>query len=230
MKKQSLPNSTFRLLFLLFIPFSILVPVSRATHTMGADLTYNCIGPNQYQVVLTFFRDCDGIVPTATQTVTYASASCGVSSTILLTQPNPAVDVTPLCPSQTSACSGGTSLFGIEQYVYTGILSLPPACGDDWELGWTNCCRNFAITSLSIPGNQSTYVPAELDNTLSSCNNSPVFNNIPTPIVCVNQPVFYNHGVTDPDGDSLVFSLTDCYQDLGVPVVYNTGFSAVTPL
>jgi hypothetical protein len=196
---------------------------------MGADVTYSCIGPNAYQVTLTLFRDCAGITPLTTQVLDYGSITCGVNASINLSQVGSGVDVTPLCPGQTSACSGGSSPFGIQQYLFTGTLTLPSGCAD-WELGWSNCCRNFAITTLNGPGNQATYVPARLDNSTTPCNNSPVFNNIPTPIVCVNQPVVYNHGVTDPDGDDLRFSLTNCLQDAGVPVSYGGGYSASTPL
>lgn len=30
---------------------------AKATHAMGADLTYECVGPNQYKVRLSFYRD-----------------------------------------------------------------------------------------------------------------------------------------------------------------------------
>ncbi|MEO1450225.1 MAG: hypothetical protein AAFV07_11905, partial [Bacteroidota bacterium] len=202
-----------------------------ATHTMGADITYECIGNGQYRVTLTLFRDCTGILPLTSQTLEYRSATCGVNASINLVQPaGGPIDVTPLCPTEISDCAGGNVGFGFEQYTYSGVLNLPPGCGDDWVLGWENCCRNFAITTLNNPGNQSTYISALLDNTQTPCNNSPVFNNIPTPIVCINQPVIYNHGVTDPDGDSLVFSLTNCQQDFGISVGYAGGFNAATPL
>ena len=32
-----------------------------ATHIMGMDLTYKCRGNNQYEIYLTFYRDCNGI-------------------------------------------------------------------------------------------------------------------------------------------------------------------------
>lgn len=217
--------------FLLFFSLSFISYESvYGTHTMGADITYTCLGGSQYQVKLTLFRDCAGILPLTTQSLQYSSASCGVNSFITLTQSGSVVDVTPLCPSAVSACSGGAILFGIEQYTFTGILNLPANSCNDWELGWSNCCRNNAITTLNFPGNQSTYISATLDNTLSPCNTSPVFTHIPTPIVCINQPVIYNHGVTDPDGDSLAFSLVDCFQDPSTTVNYATGFSNANPL
>jgi hypothetical protein len=214
------------LLSLLFLPLQ----KALATHAMGADITYSCVAPNQYQVSLTFFRDCVGILPPSTEILTYSSVTCGVSSSITLTLTGTVVDVTPLCPGGVSSCSGGGGQYGIEQYVYRGMLNLPAGCGTDWVLGWDQCCRNFAITTLSAPGNQDMYVSAQLNNTLAPCNNSPIYTNIPTPFVCINQPVIYNHGITDPDGDDLVFSLVQCEQSGALPVAYSGAFNATVPL
>ncbi|MEM7039011.1 MAG: hypothetical protein AAF570_18670, partial [Bacteroidota bacterium] len=161
--------------------------------------------------------------------ISYSSATCGVSSNITLSQSGSAVDITPICPSASSSC-GGSGQFGTERYTYTGTLTLPAGCGNDWVLSWSVCCRNAAITTLNAPSNSSMYIEAQLDNTTVPCNSSPVFNNIPTPIVCNNQPVLYNHGVTDPDGDSLVFSLVPCMQNNAAQVSYGGGFSGANPL
>ncbi|MBP7437761.1 MAG: hypothetical protein KBA16_08585, partial [Bacteroidia bacterium] len=32
-----------------------------ASHSMGADLTYQCLGGNTYRVTVSFYRDCIGI-------------------------------------------------------------------------------------------------------------------------------------------------------------------------
>lgn len=34
---------------------------SYATHLMGGQITYECIGPNQYRVTVKLYRDCGGI-------------------------------------------------------------------------------------------------------------------------------------------------------------------------
>lgn len=204
-----------------------------ASHSMGADITYQCVGANEYLVTLTFFRDCAGIRADTNQVLRYSSVSCGINNSIPMPKSNVVADVTPICPSEMSACAGGASPFGIEQHIYQTTLTLPPGCGNDWVLRWEQCCRNFAITTLNSPQNMDLVVTANLDNTIAQCNNSPVFNNIPTPIVCSGEEVFYNHGVTDPDGDSLAFSLVDCGTTNNgtiIPVTYNPPFSTTSPL
>ncbi|HRI26529.1 MAG TPA: gliding motility-associated C-terminal domain-containing protein [Chitinophagales bacterium] len=228
-------SATFICCFLLLAGL-LHTPALYATHAMGADLTYGCLGSNQYLIILKFFRDCKGITPGGSYAIQYSSAQCGVSGSITLTlvPPIPPLaanpqDITPLCPGQQSAC-GGNGPYGVQQWFYQGTLTLPPGCGSDWILRWSECCRNNAITSLNGPGNQNLYVEANINNTLPTCNTSPQFLNPPVPFTCVNQPVFYNHGVVDADGDQLVFSLVNCEQAPNTTVTYAGGFNGPNPL
>jgi hypothetical protein len=69
-----------------------------------------------------------------------------------------------------------------------------------------------------------------LSNNNAVCNSSPVFQNPGFGSGCVGQQVNYNHGVIDPDGDDLVFSLGDCYGSANTPVNYVAGLSGTSPL
>jgi gliding motility-associated-like protein len=199
-----------------------------ATHFMGFDLTYSCIGPNQYRVQLKTYRDCNGIDAPASQTISYSSASCGVSGSVSLSSVS-VTDITPLCPSETSVCAGGGGQYGVELHIYEGVVTLAPGC-NDWVLSTSSCCRNNAITNLSSPGSNSIYVQTTIDNTVSPCNSSPQFASDPTLFTCVNQPVNYQQLAFDPDGDSLVYSLVNCQTAAGSSVTYAGGFSGTNPL
>ena len=106
----------------------------KASHAMGADLTYVCTGPNQYQINLSFFRDCNGIVPDGSYLINISSASCGSDLSLTVNQVGSPTIITPLCPSEEDECITN-ALYGVEQYIYTGTITLPPGC-DDWELSW----------------------------------------------------------------------------------------------
>ncbi|HLP19933.1 MAG TPA: hypothetical protein VK174_06510, partial [Chitinophagales bacterium] len=215
------------LVLIIFILFSN--SEALASHTMGVDMTYECVAPGQYNITLQVYRDCNGVSMSASHLVYFSSAQCGVNSSITVTQVGPPEDITPVCPQNTNTACGGTGQYGVEKYTFTGTINLPPGCGNDWSLSWSLCCRNDAITNLSAPGNESVYIAICLDNTVSPCNNSPFFLNNPIPFYCVNQPVNYNHGVIDIDGDSLVFSPTASLTDGGAVVGYQSPYNGNGP-
>ncbi len=64
----------------------------------------------------------------------------------------------------------------------------------------------------------------------SLCNNSPQFLNRPIPFVYIGQNVSFSQGVSDPDNDSLVFSLTDCKEGRYTNVSYIPPYSSQAPL
>jgi hypothetical protein len=158
--------------------------------------------------------------------VTYSG--CGTSGSLSLSLVS-TQDITLLCSSQTSLCSGGTSPYGIELYRYDAVVTLPSGC-NSWTFSAETCCRNASITNLSAPSSNGFYISTQLNNTLTPCNSSPVFASTPTPFVCVNQPVYYQQLAFDPDGDSLVYSLTNCLSEASTVVSYLPGFSGASPL
>ncbi len=71
----------------------------KATHSMGADLTYECVGGNNYKIRVSFYRDCIGINAPTNVNVTISSASCGQSFIRTLNPiPGTGVEITPICP------------------------------------------------------------------------------------------------------------------------------------
>lgn len=202
---------------------------ARASHIEAGDLTYQCIGPHQYKVTLTLYRDCNGIALPDTARMNYSSAGCGVNSSIILNRDTPIVNVTDTCPGHNSACHGGTG-FGVERHTYTGILNLPSGCGTDWLLSFRNCARNTAITTIANPGNTCFYIKATLNNTLPLCDHSPTFLKDPVAFTCLGQLDQLNQGGYDSDGDSLVYSLVASESAANTAVIYLGGYSAANPL
>jgi hypothetical protein len=217
-----------KIALLLFV--SLFYTHTFASHLLGGDLTYECLGPNQYRVFLKVYRDCNGIDVDNSYTVTYSSATCGTSGSITVTKQSSGI-LPLLCPTAPNACNGNGP-YGVEEYIYSGILNLPPGCqAGDWILNWNNCCRNDAITTLNGGSSQNMSLNALLKNNNGiGCNSSPQFTVPPALIVCPNKPVEYNHGVFDSDGDSLYFSLVNCYQSVTGNVTYSSPYSGTNPL
>ncbi|MEZ4773458.1 MAG: gliding motility-associated C-terminal domain-containing protein [Bacteroidia bacterium] len=204
-----------------------------ATHAMGSDLRYECLGGNTYRITLTIYRDCIGSNLTDKQNIVFRSDSCGIAPYILKADRTSLIELSPLCPSQqpSSTCNGGI-LPGVEEHTYQIVTTLPQQC-PDWNISWQLCCRNYAITNSVVTTITRMYIEATLDNLNVTCNNSPYFTVAPVPFLCEGQPFLFNNGVKDDDGDSLVFELTDPLDYIGgipVPVPYNPGFSVSYPM
>lgn len=202
---------------------------SFASHAVGADLSYLCLGGNQYMLTLNLYRDCQGVSAPSSANLSIRSASCGVNMSISLPLQS-STEVSQLCPAQAnnSACNGG-SLPGIEQYIYSGNFTFPQQC-NDWIISYSLCCRNAAITNLNSASSYSMYVEATMDNTNGICQNSPVFTTLPIPYICTNQLFNFNHGVVDIDGDSLVYSMINPLTGSNQPIPYSLGLSVATPM
>lgn len=208
---------------------TLYTPSASASHTMGADLTYECLGGNTYRVTLSFYRDCIGIAAPSAPFVNVSSASCGQA--IGLTcypRPGTGQEVTPSCSSSVTTCRGGT-FTGIQEWVYDGIVNLPMQC-TDWVFSYNLCCRNAAITNINTPGTSTFYLYATLNNLAVQCNNSPTFSNKPVPFLCRGQNYCFNHGAYDADGDSITFQLITPKQTASANVMYTAPFTASNPL
>lgn len=200
-----------------------------ASHIAGGEITYTCLGGNQYQINLNLFVDCLGFNPGASQIINFTSTCGGTASLTVNVTPATinGLEISQLCPSSLplSTCSGGT-LPGMWLFSYTGIVTLAPPC-DTWTMSWSTCCRNSAITNVT---SFNYYIEATLNSATAACNSSPQFTAQPIPYVCLGQVVNYSYGVIEADGDSLYYSLTPALDAAGVPVTYAAGYSGTSPI
>lgn len=202
----------------------------QASHISGGEILYDCTGnPNEYIITLNLFRDCDGITLSSSQSVTISSP-CGGTQTIAMTLQNPGgTEISQLCQPQlpNSQCSGGT-LPGMELYTFTATVTLNPVC-NFYTFSWSTCCRNVTV-NVPTSTSDDTYLVATLNTDSFPCNDSPIFNAQPIPYVCVNQQINYSFGVSDAEGDSLVYSLIPGMEAGGTQLTYGGVFSGVNPI
>lgn len=199
---------------------------ARATHISGGEIYWDCIGPNQYEITLVVYRDCAGINLNSNYTLPITSP-CG-STSVNVSTPG-GTEISQLCNTAlpNSTCNGG-SLPGVEQYVYTGVVTLPPC--DHWTISWTQNWRNNAIVNLQTPGSQLIYIEATLNNLVAPCEHSPEFTNLAIPFVCLGYPITYSYGAFDVDGDSLAYSLIAARTTGGVAIPYVAPFTPTNPI
>ena len=211
-------------------------PEAKATHAMGGDITYECLGNNRYRINMSFFRDCNGVsAPTSCNngdlSFNVRSTTCNANFNACFVRQSIDI-VTPICDGAVDRCTSSSGVYGVERHRYSAVIDLTAwaGCGTDWIIDWDLCCRNNAITSLNNPGNRDLYLSARLDNTVVPCNSSPRFINDPVPFGCVGQPIVYNHGVTDLAGDSLSFELAPARGSGGSTIPYNAGYTYLQPV
>ncbi|HPD65145.1 MAG TPA: PKD domain-containing protein [Bacteroidia bacterium] len=190
------------LIILIISSFFISLPMVKATHMLGADITWACIGKDSFVIKLVIYRDCNG-VNLGTPSISIECASTGVNITTFSISKPPPVDITPVCTSSCTRCqSTGCSFpYGIEQYTFTKLVVLSNAgscC--DLIISYQECCRNSTITTGAA--NTNFYIDAKMNRCQNPCDNSPSFTNPPIAIICVGQDFIFNHGVFDVDIDS----------------------------
>ena len=66
---------TFKSIFL-FLCLGIISTTTYASHYYGSEITYNCLGGNQYEIIFTSYTDCSSIGSPNSVSVSLASATC----------------------------------------------------------------------------------------------------------------------------------------------------------
>jgi gliding motility-associated-like protein len=195
---------------------------SYASHLAAGNITYTYLGNNSYFIQVTLYRDCSGI-PMPLSLTLNANSSCWPGTTTVVLPQNSALS--GIIVSNTP-CAAFTTCY--EEYIYEGILTVPINC-HDWVFSWGTCCRNDAINNLTSPGGQSFYVYATVNNIDAPNNSSPLFNFDPIQPFCVGQEYYFDWGIEEPDGDSLVFSFTTPLGSATNPIAFTGGLSYNCP-
>lgn len=189
-----------------------------ATHIVGGDLTYRCIGNDRYEVTLMVYRDCNFGNPEA---IFDDPASIGIFDSegnlqIHLGSPENLGTLGQILvkfnPDDTIRVQSDCFMDGdegvcVHRTVYKDTVRLPFLKGG-YQLVYQRCCRNETLTNINQPlETGASFVATVSEEALMSCNSAPVFREWPPIFICVDQQLSYDHSATDADGDSLVYSL-----------------------
>ena len=192
------------------LAFLLIAGNSHATHIIGGEIYYDCLGNNQFRIVLKLYRDCFlGQAPYDNPAnVAVYNAQGGLVSNIAIPFPGssfvPQGSINPCYQDEADLC--------VEEAVYEKVVTLPPIAGG-YTLVYQRCCRNESILNISNPGDTgSTYMIQIPESAFTSCNSSPRFSIFPPIVLCINDPLQFDHSAIDPDGDSLVYSLCDPFE------------------
>lgn len=231
-------NKLRRLAFLpvLLMIFGLTPSESEASHIMGGNTTYACINNCTIEVTFRTYRDCSGsnvIGAGPTFALVPGTGSCPLPTPLGPWSAQVTTEVTPICANTPTKCTNpSAAINGVEEFLYTRQYDICASAPCQFTMNWSNCCRNPAITTIPNPGSASIYIGFTTVNAgITPCNSSPAFAVPPVPYICNGQPYTFNQGAVDPDGDSLSYSLGNCYNTSGTtPLTYVGGASPTQPL
>lgn len=214
---------------------------ANSLHIIGGDVVYKCITRDtirneiEYEIIFTMYRDSRsggaqfdnpanfGIYRGLAGSWRFERAISGIRvenvSDIDIATNNPCI----LVPVNV----------GVQRGVYTFNVRLP-IINENYLIAYQRCCRNNTILNIVNPGGTGAAFTTEITSQAQKlCNNSPVFNQFPPVVICVNREINFDHSARDIDGDSLVYEFcapvtaggTDGATTPGSP----TACSGVTP-
>jgi gliding motility-associated-like protein len=192
--------------FLYTLLLTLIFSKSMATHIVGGEIYYDCLGNNNYKITLKIYRDC---CPSCSQ-FDSPSAVIGVYNSNgdflnIIDMGWPVI--TPVSSFINNPCFTTPTDVCVEEGYYETTVNLPPIAGG-YTLAYQRCCRNSSIINIfNAPDVGSTYQTQILDTSIVACNNTPRFNNFPPLFICQQVPLHFNNSATDPDGDSLFYEM-----------------------
>ena len=187
----------------------------RATHIVGGELNYTCLGNDQYRLELTIFRDCFNGNPNAFFDNPAAIGLFDANNELVDNFEIP-FDFNlndTLQPVLSNPCLVVPPNVCVHTTTYTQTVTIPYLPGG-YTLAYQRCCRNQTINNIIDPlDSGATYSANISEAALLACNSNPQFNDWPPLYICVNEPIDFDQSAVDADGDSLVYRL--CTPQLG---------------
>lgn len=178
----------------------------RAAHLVGGELTYTCLGNNQYQIKLVVYRDCNSTGAQLDPTVSIGIYD-GIQNTLiynLSANKGPTIGV----PANTgNPCLQAPPNICTEYAVYTTVITLPQRA-NGYVITWQRCCRNATISNIPTPDDWGSTLTTRIPP-MDTCNSSPQWDNLPPIVLCNQEPLNIPSTATDPDGDSLYYRLVN---------------------
>ncbi|AEV33204.1 gliding motility-associated C-terminal domain-containing protein [Owenweeksia hongkongensis] len=206
---------------------------SKGSHIIGGNFEVTQKSGNEFNVMLTIFKDCSR--GTARLTDMYVSAfdaatGAEVVRVLIAINPGDTLALGDECYSPPSLC--------VEEYNYLDSITLPNN-PNGYILSAQLCCRNAIIDNIVNPDQTGmTWTVKVPDPAIG--NSTPRLGRYPTAgFLCLQQLRTLDLGAVDPDGDSLFYELVTPYTSPSSPpgsnpakappyspINWNTGYSA----
>ncbi len=232
-----------RLLKLVLSLLLVFPMVVNATHLIGGEVVYTCLGGNQYEIKVIIYRDCG---PSNTNGTGFDGSGVitiyDMNNNFVSELEHGSVFAEYVVDEFTNECLSLPPELCVEKGTYTVITTLPNN-GEGYQVVYQRCCRNDQVLNIVDPGDLGSslvaYIPPISGD---ACNNSPSFDSYPPMALCLGSDVEISQSATDVDGDSLVYSLvapfhgssdvdpTETYAPPYAQVAWETGYSDAYPM
>jgi len=200
---------------------------SYSAHIIGGEMYYECLGyanngldttKRSYKITIKLYRDC------------FASNAAGFDNPVLFTIYKERATGTGYDLVQTPARRQEFEMFldgpfrvaaptypclilppniCVEEGRYVTTVDLP-IISQEYVIVWQRCCRNNSITNLVTPeATGATFTINIHPESQRSCNSSPQFKSFPPTVVCVNNPLKFDHSAIDKEGDLLIYEFCE---------------------
>ena len=206
-----------------------------ATHIVGGQLSYTCLGNDQYEVTLIVRRDCENGADDAPlddpatvgifDAFGFLQAAIGDAGRLEM----PLSETRIINSSLSADCrfNPNDGNVCVEEAIYRGVITLPYN-KRGYILAYQRCCRNNILTNIENPLETGTTFFSEITpQALLECNSQPQFGDFPEIYVCVGEKFTFTHTAVDPDGDQLVYRL--CTPSAGASIDNPDPFVPSTP-
>lgn len=233
-----------KVLLLLAVLLSLTHTDIRASHVLGGDISYRCLGNGIFEFTVTVYRDCNP--NSAVWNTTSLNLSGPIPGSVALIS---STDVSTRCASNTTfSCNPPSTGYGqngsISRFIYRGNLNLSslaaaPATGYTWFVSFPCCRPNLNNTTgfqqalqvkmfpYTNPATGQSLTPAQL------CDQSPHFALDPT-LVAINNPndtLHLQYLASDVQPyDSTAYAIDFILSNTLQPYAYNPPYSQMNPL
>jgi len=219
--------------------------ISKATHLVGGEMTYTCLGNNTYEIQLVIYRDCGPTNTNGTGFDFIGDVAIYNSNFELIQLAQISNPIATIIGDGTvgNDCLELPTGLCIEQGVYTFTVDLPSIEGG-YDIAYQRCCRNDQIININTPEDFGSTFTVHIPGSdeVNTCNSSPVFNSSPPLALCIGDEVNIDLSATDIDGDELVYELTTPLHGANdnnptaitpppfTPIAWEAGFSETYPI
>ncbi|RPE09843.1 hypothetical protein EGT74_23050 [Chitinophaga lutea] len=204
---------------ILLLFFYLWIGAASAYHIIGGEIYYRTVGYNftngayRYVFILKLYRDGDFVCGTRQGCLDYFenpvpinifnAAGQRVTPAKLLTIKN----TRAIRDTLKNPCLAPQTIYLEVAFYESDTIDLAPVPGG-YYVSYQRCCRGEALTNIYNSEREgSTFYTVIPGSDLRPGNNSAYFGIDEAPVICAGLPFRYNYSATDPDGDSLTYSL-----------------------